>query len=418
MSDNRIAHGWNAFEKKNPKNVVPLYMDNVYPYSGFGSYGLGSRRGDRARLTPTNERTIISSMYMRIANDVAAIPIKHVRLDQNERYLETIDSGLNECLSVEANLDQTGRELIFDTVITMFDEGVAAIVPIDTKVSPVSVGKNLADNILTMRVGKVVDWKSDQVQVDLYNDRTGLHETVWVKKEWICIIENPFYAIMNEPNSTLKRLVDKMNKLDKIDNMSSSGKLNMIIQFPFALRSEKKKEQAEKRRTELETQMNDSKYGIGYIDTTEHVTQLNRPLDNKLVEQVNELTKTLHSQLGVTESVFDGTADEKTMLNYNNTTLEPVISAITNEMIRKFLTKTARTQKQSILAIPDPFRLVPVSEIAEIADKFTRNEITSSNEMRSVMGFRPVDDPRADELRNRNLNASDEQLQNPVTVNR
>jgi len=354
------------------------------------------------------ERSIISSIYTRIGIDVAAIPINHVRLDQNGRFLEIIQSGLNNCLSLEANIDQTGRAFIQDVVMSMCDEGVVAIVPVDTTLNPTT---SSAYDILTMRTAKVVQWFPEHVRVNVYNQATGQKEDLTLSKTMVAILENPLYAVMNEPNSTLKRLIDKLNLLDAIDNQSGSGRLDVIIQLPYVIKSEAKREQAEKRRQELEDQLKDSKYGIAYADGTERITQLNRPVENSLMGQIEFLTSMLYSQLGLTREIFEGTADEKAMLNYYNRTIEPILSTITDGMKRVFLTKTARSQGQSILATRDPFRLVPVEQLAEIADKFTRNEIVTGNEMRGIIGFKPSSDPTADELRNKNLNEAEPKVE-------
>lgn len=403
----RLKHAWNVFNSKQDTNtnfLVGNYMD-----LGPGS----TSRYDRARLHLSTERSIIASLYNRIAIDVAAVPIKHVRIDQNGRYIETIKSSLNDCLSVEANLDQTGRELIFDCVLSMFDEGSVAIVPVDTSID---ILKTDSFNILSLRIAKIVEWYSQNVKLELWDEKAGSKKVIVLPKDKVAIIENPFYSVMNEQNSTLKRLIRKLNLLDSIDEQSGSSKLDLIMQLPYAIRTPAQQKKAEDRKKNIESQLKDSKYGIAYVDATEKVTQLNRSVDNNLMSQIEYLTKTLYSQIGVTEEVFNGTADEKTMLNYYNSTIEPILSAITNEMIRKFLTKTARTQGQSIVFIRDPFRLVPVNEISEIADKFTRNEILSPNEIRSVVGYKPSDDERSDELRNRNLNSTEDQYYDPVVT--
>lgn len=394
----RLKHAWNAFYSRDP---TPTIQD--YATMGYGT----SYRPDRVRLTIGNERSIITSVYNRIAIDVSAVNMQHAKLDQNGRYLETINSRLNECLNLDANIDQTGRALMHDIVLSMFDEGVVAIVPTDTSIDP---KKTSGYDILSIRTGKILEWYPAHVRVRLYNEKTGKKEELTLPKKTIGIVENPFYAVMNEPNSTLKRLVRKLNLLDGIDEQSSSGKLDLIIQLPYVIKTQTKRDQAELRRKDIEMQLTGSKYGIAYADATEKITQLNRPVENNLMSQITYLTSMLYSQLGLTESIFDGTADEATMLNYFNRTIEPILSAIVDEMKRKFLTKTARTQLQSIEIFRDPFKLVPVSDLSDIADKFTRNEILSSNEVRAVIGYKPVDDPAADELRNKNLNAS---KQNP-----
>ena len=389
----RLKHAWNAFLNRAPTAN--------YQYSIGGGYAY---RPDRFRLTRGNERSIVTSVYNRIALDVAAINIQHVQLDNEGRFLNVIKSGLNDCLSLEANLDQTGRAFIQDVVMSMMDEGVVAIVPVDTTIDPdISNGFD----ITSMRVGKVVDWYPQHVKLEVYNEQTGVRQTITMPKRNVAIIENPLYAVINEPNSTMQRLVRKLNLLDAVDEQSSSGKLDLIIQLPYVIKSDARRKQAELRRKDIEEQLSGSKYGIAYIDGTEHVTQLNRSVENNLMKQIEYLTSMLYSQLGITQSILDGTADEKTMLNYYNRTIEPILSAIVDEMKRKFLTKTARTKNKSIKFFRDPFKLVPISEIAEITDKFTRNEVASSNEMRQVIGWKPSDDPKADELRNSNISQSD-----------
>lgn len=389
-----LEHTWNVFRSRDPTRRQP-------PIDLYGE--ITSTRQDRVMILPSTERSIVIALFNRIAIDVAAVPIHHVRLDSNGRYKEQMDSSLENCLSVEANKDQTGRELIQDIVLSLCDEGCVAVVPVDTSIDPDSG----SFSIETLRVGKIVQWSPDNVLVNLYNDRTGRREDVWVAKKHCAIIENPLYSVMNTPNSTLKRLIQKMNLMDKVDAQTGSNKLDLIIQLPYSVRGEVKKQQANARLKDIEMQLSGTKYGIAYIDSAEHVTQLNRAVENNLFEQVDYLTTMLYSQLGLDESVFNGTADEKTMLNYYNRTVEPILSAITNNMHRKFLTKTARTQGQAILFFRDPFRLVPVEQIAEIADKFTRNEILSPNEIRAIIGYKPVEDERADELRNRNLNKTE-----------
>ena len=385
----RLKHAWNAFLNRDP---TITYKQDI----GTSYY----RRPDRPRLSRGNEKTIITSIYNRIALDVAAIDIQHVRLDANGRYIETIESGLNNCLTLEANLDQTGRAFIQDAVMSMMDDGCVALVPVDTDINP-----TITDSykILSIRVGKILEWYPAHVKVRVYNEKTGNKEDIIVPKKTVAIIENPLYAVMNEPNSTMKRLTRKLALLDFVDEQNSSGKLDMIIQLPYVIKSETRRQQAEERRKQIEDQLVGSKYGIAYTDGTERITQLNRPVENNLMAQIESLTKTLYSQLGINESVMDGTADEKTMLNYNNRTIEPIISAIVDEMKRKFLTKTARSQRQSIEFFRDPFRLVPVNDIAEIADKFTRNEIMTSNEIRQIIGMKPSNDPKADQLVNSNI---------------
>ena len=386
----RLKNAWNAFMNRDPP----------FEYRDIGM--VSSYRPDRIRLTRGNERSIITSVYNRIAVDCAAINIVHAKLDENGRFVEEIHSGLDNCLTLEANIDQTARAMIQDTVMSMFDEGCIAIVPVDTTFNPYETESY---QIRTMRVGKIMQWHPHYVRVRLYNDRTGNYEEVTVHKNIAAIIENPLYAIMNEPNSTLQRLIRKLNILDAIDEQSGSGKLDLIIQLPYVVKSDARRMQAEERRKNIEMQLANTKYGIAYIDNTEHITQLNRSVDNNLMNQIEYLTNMLYSQLGITKEILEGTANEQAMLNYYNRTIEPIMTAITDEMKRKFLTKTARTQGQSIIFYRDPFRLVPTSQIAEMADKFTRNEIMSSNEIRQIVGMKPVDDPKADELRNKNLNA-------------
>lgn len=384
----RLKHAWDVFRNN----------DSTYINQNFGvSY---SYRPDRTRLTRGSERSIINSVYNRIALDVAAIDIRHVRLDDNERYTETLTTGLNECLSVSANVDQTGRALIHDLVLSMLDEGVVALVPVDTTQNINVTG---SFDVLSMRVGKIVDWMPQHVRVRLYNEALGKDQEVIVPKNVTAIIENPFYSVMNAHNSTMQRLIRKLALLDGVDDQTCSGKLDMIIQLPYVIKSKSRQQQAEERRKQIEDQLTSSKLGIAYTDGTERIVQLNRPIENNLLKQIEYLTETLYSQLGITVEIMNGSADEKTMLNYNNRVVEPILSAITDEMKRKFLTKTARTQKQSIEFFRDPFKLVPVANIAEIADKFTRNEIMSSNEVRQIVGMKPSDDPKADELRNKNL---------------
>lgn len=388
---NRLQHAWNVF----------LGRETRYSYRERGQ---GSNyRPDRTRFMIGNERSIIASLYNRIAIDAAAIPIQHVRLDKNDRYLEPIKSKLNDVLTLNANLDQTGRGFIQDVVMSMCDEGCVAIIPTDTTFDPTISGSY---EIESLRTGQILEWYPSYIKVRVYNEKTGVKEDIEVPKNIACIIENPLYAVMNEPNSTLKRLINKLNLLDAIDQQSGSGKLDLIIQLPYVIKTQKRQEQAEERRKAIEEQLTGSKYGIAYTDGTEKVIQLNRPAENNLMEQVTYLTSMLYSQLGMTETIFDGTADEKTMLNYYNRTIEPILAAVVDEMNRKFLTKTARSQNQAIILLRNPFKLVPVNQMADIADKFTRNEILSSNEVRSIVGFRPADDPKADELRNKNLNQS------------
>ena len=390
----RLQHAWNAFMGRDPTPIKS--------YLGYAS----SNRPDRYRLTRGNERSIVTAVYNRIAIDVASINIEHVRVDQNGRYTETIKSGLQNALSLDANIDQTGRAFIMDVVMSMFDEGCVAIVPTDTSINPNVSGSY---DILELRTGKIVEWYPQHVKIRLYNEKTGRKEEIILAKRSVAIIENPLYAVMNEPNSTLQRLIRNINRLDVINEQNSSGKLDLIIQLPYVIKHESRKLQAEARRKEIEAQLTGTKYGIAYTDGTERITQLNRSVDNQLWQQVQDLTNMLYNQLGLAQSIFDGTADEKTMLNYYNRTIDPILYAITEEMQRKFLTKTARSQGQAIRYFRDPFRLVPVNELADIADKFTRNEIASSNEMRAEIGWKPVNDARADELRNKNINQNNEQ---------
>lgn len=399
----RLQHAWNAFNNKDP---TINYNPNVY-YSG--SYINQSR----PRLSIGNERSIVNAIFNRIAADVAAVDIRHVRLDSNGRYTETINDGLNLCLTLDANIDQTGRALIQDAVMSMFDEGVVALVPIDTTISPVESG---GFDILSIRTGKIKEWMPKHVRVEVYNERIGRREEIIVPKKMVAIVENPFYSIMNEPNSTLQRLIRKLNLLDVVDEQSGSGKLDLIIQLPYVIKTDARLQQAEKRRKDIEMQLAGSKYGIAYTDGTERITQLNRSVDNNLMKQVEYLTDTLMGQLGITNEILNGTANETTMLNYNTRIVAVICTALVEAMQRTFLTKTARTQGQSISFFQDPFKLVPISAIADIADKFTRNEILSSNEIRGIIGFKPVDDPRADELRNKNLNKSNEEINSPTVV--
>ena len=392
---NRLQHAWNAF-----LNRDPTYWRASY---GPASY----YRPDKIRPTMGNERSMVSSVYNRIALDVAYIDIFHARLDDDGRYTEQISSGLNECLNLSANIDQTGKAFIQDIVMSMMDEGVVAIVPVDTTINPEKSG---SFDILSMRTGKIKEWYPEHVTVELYNEKTGRKEDLLLPKNTIGIIENPLYAVMNEPNSTLQRLIRKLNLLDVIDEQSGSGKLDLIIQLPYVIKTPARKQQAEERRRDIEMQLAGSKYGIAYTDGTEKITQLNRPVENNLMKQIEYLTNMLYSQLGLTQEILNGSADEKTMLNYYNRTIEPIVSSIVDEMKRKFLTKTARTQGQSIVYFRNPFKLVPVAELAEISDKLTRNEIASSNEIRQIIGWKPSDEPGADELRNKNLNQSNEEL--------
>ena len=384
----RVQRGWNAFRNRDP---TPNYRDMGISYS---------YRPDRIRLTRGNERSIVTSIFNRIALDVSSVNIKHCKLDENERFVSVVNSGLNSCLNLEANIDQTGRAFMQDIVMSMLDEGCVAIVPTDTSFDP-----NITSSydILSLRTGKILEWYPDKVKVRVYNERTGKKEDIIVKKNTVAIVENPLYAVINEPNSTMQRLIRKLSLLDITDEQTASGKLDLIIQLPYVIKTEARRQQADQRRKDIEMQLAGSKYGIAYTDGTEKITQLNRSLENNLLKQVESLTNTLYSQLGITQTILDGTADEKTMLNYNSRTIEPIVSAIVDEMKRKFLTKTARTQHQSIMFFRDPFKLVPVNNIAEIADKFTRNEILTSNEIRQIIGMKPSDDPKADELINSNI---------------
>ena len=387
----RVKSAWNAFRNQNP---YPNYGDN-------GSYGGSYYRPDRVRISTRNERSIITSIFNKMALDVANIDIRHCKLDDNDRFLDYVDSKLDNCIRLEANIDQTGKAFIQDAVMSMFDEGHVAIVPVDTIGDPLNTKSY---EICTMRTGRVTAWYPSSVRVELYNERKGIREEITLPKYMVAIVENPLYAVMNEPNSTLQRLIRKLNLLDTIDEQSGSGKLDLIIQLPYIVKSPARKAQAEERRKDIENQLKGSKYGIAYTDGTEKITQLNRPVENNLLKQVEYLTSMLYSQLGITEGVLDGTAEEGVMSNYYSRTIEPIISAIVDEMIRKFLTKTARSQKQTIMYFRDPFKLVPTEKMADIADKFTRNEILTSNEIRAVVGRRPSDDPRADMLINSNLN--------------
>ena len=391
---NRLSHAWNAF-----------IGNDYYNYSGSKYRDLGyssTIQPYRTYFTKGNDKSIVTAIYTRIAIDCMSIDLKHIRLDENGRYVEEIKSKLNNCLTIEANKDQTARNFIKDIVVSMFDEGVVAVVPIDTTFNP-SISSSY--DIETMRTGRITQWYPDHVRVEVYNDRTGLKEELVFAKKDIAIIENPLYEVTNAPNSTLQRLILKLNILDAIDKQSGSGKLDLIIQLPYVIKSDARKEQAEKRRADIENQLANSKFGIAYTDGTEKITQLNRSVENNLMTQIQYLTSMLYSQLGITEEVLNGSADEKTMLNYMNRTIEPIMSAIVDEMKRKFLTKTARSQNQTIEYFNDPFKLIPVTNLADIADKFTRNEIMSSNEIRQIIGMKPVNDPKADELRNKNLNA-------------
>ena len=406
----RLKSAWNVFRKNEQEDLTPQNGDRYYEYGMVSSYA----RPDRIRLTRGNDQSIINSVYNRIAMDVASLTINHVRLDENNRFKEIIDDGLNRCLNLSANIDQTGRAFVQDIVMSLLDEGCIAVVPVETNRDPATGSYD----IYSMRVGKITNWFPDRVKVELYDERVGRHKEIMVKKQDCAIIENPMYSVMNEPNSTLRRLIRKLNILDAVDEQTASGKFNMIIQLPYAVRSEKRKEEAEDRRKQIEKQLGTgNKYGIAYIDSAEKVTQLNRPLDNDLLSQIEYLTKQLYGQIGITEAIMNGTADEKEQLNYNNRAIEPIVSAIVDEVKRKFLTRTALTQRQSIMFFKDPFKLVPVNDIAEIADKFTRNEIMTKNEFRQVIGMKPSDDPRADELRNANISESSEEIKARESAN-
>lgn len=394
----RLKNAWNAFFNRDP---TEYYKDGGMSYS---------YRPDRPRLTRGNERSIVTSVYNRIALDVAALTFQHVQLDENGRFSSVVDSGLNRCFNLSANIDQAGRAFIQDIVVSMLDEGCVAIVPTNTNVDPLLTESY---DIGTMRTGKILEWRPLSVRVRAYNEATGQKEEVYFPKRIVGIVENPFYAVMNEPNSTMQRLIRKLNLLDAIDEQSGAGKLDLIIQLPFAIKGELKRAQAEARRKDIEMQLAGSKYGIAYTDATEHITQLNRSVDNNLMKQIEYLTSMLYSQLGITQSILDGTADEKVMRNYYDRTVEPIASAIVDEIKRKFLSKTARAQGKTMMFFRDPFKLVPVSDLASIADTFTRNEIMTSNEVRQIIGMKPSSDPEADKLRNKNLNKSDSEPSNP-----
>lgn len=398
----RLQHAWNAF----------VYNDNNYvDPQNLG--GLSTFKPDRVHFSRGVERSIVTSVYNRLALDVSSIAIKHVRLDENGRFKEEVDSGLQNCLNVEANIDQTGRAFLQDVVMSMLDEGCVAIVPVDTTIDPAKSGSY---EINTMRTGKILEWYPAHVRVRVYNDKKGIHEELVLPKSTVAIIENPLYAVINEPNSTMQRLIRKLNLLDVVDEQTSSGKLDLIIQLPYVIKTDARRKQAEERRKDIEMQLSGSKYGIAYTDGTERITQLNRPAENNLMKQVEYLTSMLYSQLGLTQSIMDGSADDKTMLNYYNRTVEPILAAITDEIKRKFLTKTARAQKQTVMYFRDPFKLTPVVDLAEIADKFTRNEIMTSNEIRQIVGMKPATDPSADELRNKNLNQSNEVIDDKKAI--
>ena len=392
----KLKNAWNAFRQvEEPTYRAPTYIN--YGYSS-------SSRPDRMYFTRGNDRSIITAVYTRMAVDVAMLDFKHVRTDEENRYLEDVNSGLNGCLTLEANKDQTARAFIQDAMQSLFDEGCIALVPIDTDKNPDDTSSY---DILSMRVGKITQWMPDHVRVEVYNDRKGFKQEIVMPKSEVAIIENPLYSIMNAPNSTLQRLIRKLNLLDAIDEQSGSGKLDLIIQLPYIIKTDARRQQADKRRKDIEEQLSGSKYGIAYTDGTEKITQLNRPVDNNLLNQITYLTSMLYSQLGIDETILNGTADPKTMLNYTNRTIKPLALCLVDEMKRKFLTSTARSQKQTIMYFSDPFALVPVDQLAELADKFTRNEIISPNEFRQKIGLKPAQDPAADELRNRNINAGE-----------
>ena len=399
----RIKNAWNVFTSRDPT------QQPVFPDHGI-SYGY---RPDRIRLTRGNERSIVNAVYNRIAIDVASIDVKHVKTDENDVFIEEIDSFLNDILQTEANIDQTGRNLMIDAVISLLDEGVIAIVPVDIDEDE----ETDSFDVLSLRVAKIIQWYPEHVKLRVYNEKTGYKQDIVINKRSVCIVENPFYSVMNEPNSTLQRLIRKLNLLDAIDEQTGSGKLDIIIQLPYVIKTEARKKQAEDRRKDIEAQLAGSKYGIAYTDGTERITQLNRPAENNLLTQIEYLTSMLYSQLGITEEVLNGTADEKTMLNYYNRTIEPIMSAIVDEMKRKLLTWNARKEGQSIKFFRNPFKLVPVTEMAEIADKFGRNEILTPNEIRGIVGFKPSDDPQANELRNRNISQSNEEIEMEKGIN-
>lgn len=395
----RLKNSWNAFLGRDPTN------QNIMSYYE-AAYGSSSTRPDRVRLSRGNERSIVTSIYNQIAIDVSQVNIKHVRLNQNGQFIDTIDSDLNKALTLSANIDQTGRALIKDLVLSMFDEGVVGVFPVRTDIDP----KNGSYKIYELRIGKIVEWFPRHIIGEVYNDQVGQKQRVLVEKSIVAIIENPFYAVMNEPNSTLQRLIRILNQIDRLNEKNSAGKLDLIVQVPYPIKLTARKEQAERRRKEIEEQLTGSQYGIAYTDVTEKIVQLNRPLENNLWEQAKDLITQLYNQLGFSPTIFDGTADEATMLNYNNRTLTPILTAITEEMQRKWLTQTAITQGQAIRFFTEPFKLVPVANLAEIADKFTRNEIMTSNEIRSVISMLPAKDPKADMLINSNLNQSNESV--------
>ena len=392
----RVQRGWNAFRNRDP----------TFNFQNLGE--ISYYRPDRPRFTRGNERSIVTSVYNRIALDASSICVQHVRLDDNGRFSSVIDSGLNNCLTLDANIDQTGRAFIQDAVMSMLDEGCVAIFPVETDVDPESTESY---KINSMRTGKIIEWRPEHVKIRAYDDRIGRQSDIILKKSMVAIVENPLYAVINEPNSTMQRLIHKLNLMDVTDEQTASGKLDLIIQLPYVIKTPARQQQAEERRKSIEMQLASSKYGIAYTDGTEHITQLNRSVENNLMKQVEYLTNMLYGQLGITQTILDGTADDKTMLNYYNRTIEPIMSAIVDEMKRKFLTKTARAQGQSIMFFRDPFKLVPVNDIAEIADKFTRNEIMTSNEIRQIIGMKPSEDPKADQLLNSNISHPVEEIE-------
>ena len=392
----RVQRGWNAFRNRDP----------TFNFQNLGE--ISYYRPDRPRFTRGNERSIVTSVYNRIALDASSICVQHVRLDNNGRFSSVIDSGLNNCLTLDANIDQTGRAFIQDAVMSMLDEGCVAIFPVETDVDPESTESY---KINSMRTGKIIEWRPEHVKIRAYDDRIGRQSDIILKKSMVAIVENPLYAVINEPNSTMQRLIHKLNLMDVTDEQTASGKLDLIIQLPYVIKTPSRQQQAEERRKSIEMQLASSKYGIAYTDGTEHITQLNRSVENNLMKQVEYLTNMLYGQLGITQTILDGTADDKTMLNYYNRTIEPIMSAIVDEMKRKFLTKTARSQGQSIMFFRDPFKLVPVNDIAEIADKFTRNEIMTSNEIRQIIGMKPSEDPKADRLLNSNISHPAEEIE-------
>ena len=397
----RIQRGWNAFRNRDPTTDYRDYGESYY------------YRPDRPMFTRGNERSIATSVYNRIALDASSIVIQHVRLDKNSRFSSVIDSGLNNCLNLDANLDQTGRAFLQDVVMSMLDEGCVALVPVITDVNPDDTSSY---EILSMRTGRIIEWRPAHVKVRAYNELTGRKEDLILPKSTVAIVENPLYAVINEPNSTMQRLIRKLSLLDVTDEQTASGKLDLIIQLPYVIKTPARQQQAEDRRKAIEMQLASSKYGIAYTDGTERITQLNRPAENNLMKQIEYLTNLLYSQLGITQTIMDGTADDKTMLNYYSRTIEPIVSAIVDEIKRKFLTKTARSQGQSIMFFRDPFKLVPVNDLAELADKFTRNEIMTSNEIRQIVGMKPSDDPKADELKNSNISESKQEAQEQLDV--